>query len=149
MTKISLKKFISTTLLLMILVISSVSVILPVEKVMAACVVGDNDGDGVPCDPGEDAVNCPADCAWAAPVSPANVPNDFTAAIVNMTNWILGFVTLIAVLMIIWGGVLYLTSAGDDSRAENGKKTITYALIGLVVAGFAYAIVQVIVVTIL
>ncbi|MCK4919010.1 MAG: hypothetical protein KAS01_01355 [Candidatus Pacebacteria bacterium] len=142
MKKTSLKKFFSTTLILMILMISSVLVIFPAEKVMAC-------DDSGTCDVGEDAVNCPADCAWAAPATPANVPTDFTGAIINMTNWILGFVGLIAVLMIIYGGVLYLTSAGDDSKAENGKKTISYALIGLVVAGFAYAIVKVVVATIL
>jgi len=123
--------------------------IVGVRVASAVCVPGDDDADGNICDPGEDAVNCPVDCAWAVPVKPANVPTDFSGALVNMTNWILGFVGLIAVLMIIYGGVLYLTSAGDDSKAENGKKTISYALIGLLIAGFAYAIVKVIVATIL
>jgi len=127
----------------MILMVSSLSVVLPVERAMAAACP-----DTI-CDPGEDSVNCPEDCAWATPAKPANVPTDFSGALVNMTNWILGFVGLIAVLMIIYGGVLYLTSAGDDSKAENGKKTISYALIGLLIAGFAYAIVKVIVATIL
>jgi len=86
---------------------------------------------------------------WDTPAVPANVVEDINPTFVNMTNWLLGFVGLIAVLMLIWGGFLYLTSAGDDSKAENGKKTISYALIGLLVAGFAYAIVKVVVVTIL
>ena len=106
----------------------------------------DNDGT---CDTGEDAVDCPADCAWASPPTPGNVPQDLTTSLVNMTNWILGFIGLIAILFIIYGGVLYLTSAGDDSRVENGKKTITYALMGLVIAGLAYAIVNVIISVIL
>ena len=89
------------------------------------------------------------DAGWDVPNTPANVVEDINPVFVNMANWLLGFVGLVAVLMIIYGGFLYLTSAGDDSRAENGKKTLSYALIGLAVAGFAYAIVGVIVATIL
>ncbi|MEA1937196.1 MAG: pilin [Patescibacteria group bacterium] len=79
------------------------------------------------------------------PTPPAGTPGNFAQSIVNLTNWILGFVTMIAVLMIIWGGIGYLTSAGDEDKARTGKKTLTYALIGLVVAGIAYALVNVVV----
>ncbi|MCK4919009.1 MAG: TrbC/VirB2 family protein [Candidatus Pacebacteria bacterium] len=89
------------------------------------------------------------DDGWDTPNKPDNVVEDINPTLVNMANWLLGFVGLIAVLMVIYGGFLYLTSAGDDTRAENGKKTISYALIGLVIAGFAYAIVKVVVATIL
>ena len=90
-----------------------------------------------------------ASAIWTSPSQPSGVPTDFDDAILNATNWILGFVGMIAVLMLIWGGVTYLTSAGDESKAETGKKTLTYAIIGIVIAGLAYAIVNVIVVTIL
>ena len=56
---------------------------------------------------------------------------------------------MIAVLMLIWGGINYLTYAGDEDKARTGKKTISYAIIGLVVAGIAYAIVDVIITVIL
>ncbi len=90
-----------------------------------------------------------AGAIWESPSQPSGVPTDFNDAILNATNWILGFVGMIAVLMIIWGGVTYLTSAGDEDKAKTGKKTLSYAIIGLVVAGIAYAIVDVIVTTIL
>ncbi len=86
-----------------------------------------------------------ASADWTTPSKPTGVPTEFDAAILNMTNWILGFVGSIAVLAIIWGGVLYLTSAGDESQAESGKKTLKNGILGLVIAGIAYAIVQVIV----
>jgi len=63
------------------------------------------------CDPGENSVNCPKDCAWAPPPKPGDVPDSFDDAVLNATDWILGFVGMIAVLMIIWGGINYLTSA--------------------------------------
>lgn len=86
---------------------------------------------------------------WTAPSKPSGVPTEFDGAVLNATNWILGFVGMIAVLMIIWGGVVYLTSAGDEDKARTGKKTLTYAVIGLVIAGIAYALVNVIITTIL
>ena len=90
-----------------------------------------------------------ASAIWTSPSKPSGVPTDFDNAVLNATNWILGFVGMIAVLMLIWGGVNYLTSAGDEEKAKTGKKTVSYAIIGLVVAGIAYAIVDVIVTTIL
>jgi len=80
---------------------------------------------------------------------PNNVPTDFATAVSNATNWLLGFVAMLAVLVIVWGGINYIGSAGDEDRARTAKKTITYGIIGVVIAGFAYAIVKVIVVTIL
>ena len=87
--------------------------------------------------------------SWGFVPQPDNVPGDFNQSIKNTTDWILGFVGMIAVLMLIWGGINYLTSAGDEDKARTGKKTITYALIGMVVAGIAYAIVDVIITVIL
>ncbi len=86
---------------------------------------------------------------FQGPPAPPNVPVDFNTAIMNLTNWILGFVAMIAVLALIWGGVNYLTSAGNEDQAKTGKKVIEYALMGLVIAGLAYAVVVVIITVIL
>jgi hypothetical protein len=87
---------------------------------------------------------------WAMPdTPPTGVMTDFETAILSLTNWILGFVAMIAVLAIIWGGLTYIGSAGDETKATTGKRVITYAIIGLVMAGIAYALVSVIVTIIL
>jgi hypothetical protein len=44
--------------------------------------------------------------------------------------------------MIIVGGIRYTTSNGDSGRIKAAKDTITYAVVGLVVAILAYAIVN-------
>lgn len=49
---------------------------------------------------------------------------------------------VVAVIMIIWGGVKYVTSRGDAANVKSAKDTVTYAVIGLIVALFAYAIVN-------
>lgn len=75
---------------------------------------------------------------------PNGVPDDLTKAVMNITNWILGFVVLIATLMIIFGGVMYLTSAGSEDAIEKAKKTIMYGIVGVIVCGLAYAMVTVV-----
>ena len=65
-----------------------------------------------------------------------------TGAIDNIVNTLLFIIGIIAVLVIIIGGIMFATSAGDPSRAKRAKDTILYAVIGLVVAILAYAIVN-------
>ena len=85
----------------------------------------------------------PAD-GWGYENPPDNVPEDIEAAIMNVTNYILGFIAIIATLVIIWGGVQYLTAGGNEDSVANAKKTISYGIIGMVVAGLAYAMVIVV-----
>jgi hypothetical protein len=82
---------------------------------------------------------------WTSPPKPGGVPTDIEGGLMNLTNWILGFVSMIAVLFVIWGGAQYLTSIGDENRMESGKKTVTYALMGLIIAALAYGIINTIV----
>lgn len=49
---------------------------------------------------------------------------------------------IIAVVMIIVGGVKYVTSQGEASQTASAKNTILYAVIGLVVAALAQVIVR-------
>ena len=48
----------------------------------------------------------------------------------------------IAVIVIIIGGLNYITSTGDAARIAKAKNTIIYAVVGVVVAILAYAIVN-------
>ncbi|MEA1937200.1 MAG: hypothetical protein U9N04_03755 [Patescibacteria group bacterium] len=81
---------------------------------------------------------------WGDKCSPSNVPTDIKKAIMNVTNWILGFVAIIATLVIIYGGVMYLTAGGNEDNVASAKKTISFGIIGIVICGLAYAIVIVV-----
>jgi len=89
------------------------------------------------------ALASPTD-GWGYENPPTNVPTDIEAAIMNVTNYILGFIAIIATLVIIWGGVQYLTAGGNEDAVANAKKTISYGIIGMVIAGLAYAMVIVV-----
>lgn len=54
----------------------------------------------------------------------------------------LGFIGVVAVCVVIYGGFLFLMSSGDAGRVKKGQDAIKYGLIGLVVAILAYAIVK-------
>ncbi|MBW6441155.1 pilin [Patescibacteria group bacterium] len=81
---------------------------------------------------------------WGTNNQPTNVPTDLRLAMMNITNFVLGFVAIIATLMVIYGGVLYLTSLGNEEAADNAKRTIAHAITGLFIVGLAYAAVIVI-----
>jgi heme/copper-type cytochrome/quinol oxidase subunit 2 len=81
---------------------------------------------------------------WGTTNKPGSVPTDFRQSILNITNFVLGFVAIIATLMVIYGGVLYLTSLGNEEASANARRTIANAVIGIFITGLAYAAVIVI-----
>ena len=60
----------------------------------------------------------------------------------QVTNTILYIVGIIAVIMLIIGGIRYVTSGGDAKQVTDAKNTVLYAIIGLVIAFLAFAIVN-------
>lgn len=60
----------------------------------------------------------------------------------KIINGLLFLIGIIAVIMIIYGGIRYTTSAGDSTKIAAAKNTILYAVVGLIVAIMAYAIVN-------
>ncbi len=66
---------------------------------------------------------------------------DLESTVVNIIQWVLGFLGLIAVIFILYGGFLWLTSGGNEDKIAKAKKTITAAVVGLIVVLLAWAIV--------
>lgn len=64
---------------------------------------------------------------------------DIAKDVVNIMFFIVG---IMAVIMIIWGGIRYVLSAGNSAALTSAKNTIMYAIIGLIVAILAYTIVN-------
>lgn len=60
----------------------------------------------------------------------------------QITNVLLFVVGAAAIIMIIWGGIKYVTSGGDSAGVTSAKNTILYAVIGLIVAVLAYTLVN-------
>lgn len=67
---------------------------------------------------------------------------DLKTVVQTITNVLLFLVGVIAVIMIVIGGLKYTASNGDSNQITSAKNTILYAVIGLIVAMLAYALVQ-------
>ena len=72
---------------------------------------------------------------------PADLFGD-TGVFKQVTNTILYIVGIVAVIMLIIGGIRYVTSGGDAKKVTDAKNTVLYAIIGLVIAFLAFAIVN-------
>ena len=59
----------------------------------------------------------------------------------QVSTTIIYIIGVIAVIMLIYGGLRYVLSGGDAKKVTDAKNTVLYAIIGLVISFFAYAIV--------
>lgn len=60
----------------------------------------------------------------------------------TITDAALYIIGAVSVLMLIYGGIRYTLSAGNEKDVTAAKNTILYAIIGIIVALMAYAIVH-------
>lgn len=67
---------------------------------------------------------------------------DLRQYIKNVVNFALGFLGIIAVVVVIYGGFLYVTAAGKEEQAGKGKKALTYAIIGILIILSSFALVN-------
>ena len=90
-------------------------------------------------------INCPTDFTYdnvTRTCKPGGQNVDLWGVIQTVINIILAIVGVIAVVMIIIGGIQYTTSAGDPGKVKKAKDTILYGIVGLVIALAAFAIVN-------
>lgn len=60
----------------------------------------------------------------------------------NIIDGIIAVVGIVAVIVIILGGVTYATSQGDPSKVTKGKKIMITGIVGLIIVILAFAIVN-------
>jgi len=58
----------------------------------------------------------------------------------SIVKGLLGFIGVIMLLIVIYGGFLWMTAGGDPSKVKKGKDMIIQAVIGLIIVLIAYAI---------
>lgn len=65
--------------------------------------------------------------------------NKVIHTIINLLSVVVG---VVAVVMIIIGGLRYITSGGSDTSVSGAKNTILYAIIGLIIVALAQILVR-------
>ena len=60
----------------------------------------------------------------------------------NATNIVLFVAGALAVIMIIYGAIRFMTAHGNEKQVESARLIVTYSVIGLIIAILAYALVN-------
>lgn len=68
--------------------------------------------------------------------------DDLPAFVVKIINWGIGFAAVAAVVMLIAAGFMYITANGDENKIGKATKTLTFAIVGLVVCFIAVLLVN-------
>jgi len=66
---------------------------------------------------------------------------DLESTVVQIVQWVLGFLGLIAVIFMLYGGFVWMTAGGNEEKVAKAKKVIGAAVIGLIIVLLAWAIV--------
>ncbi len=70
-----------------------------------------------------------------------NLPaNDLQSTSINFLQWVLGLLGLVAVVLIVYGGLVWMTAAGNEDRIRKAKEILRGAVIGLVIVLLAWSI---------
>ncbi len=62
------------------------------------------------------------------------------ATVHYVTNWIFYLLMIAVMIMILYGAFVFLTSSGDPGKTSKATKTITFAVIGMIIALLARAV---------
>ena len=76
------------------------------------------------------------------PKAGTNGTDILTNTAVTVINLILLIAGILAVIYLIYAGVLYITAGGDTGKADKGRTGIVNAIIGLVIISAAYLLVR-------
>lgn len=96
------------------------------------------------------AVTCPSGSIHQGQAKPTyaecnletNGQPDLMKTVQTILNVVVGVLGVVAVAVVIFGGVLYVTSTGETAKLARAKNTILYGIVGLVVAMLAFAIIN-------
>jgi len=73
-------------------------------------------------------------------VNPGLGTQDVVATVTNIIQIVIGFLGVIAIIIVLIGGFKWMTSAGNEEKVSEAKKLLGAGVIGLVIILAAYAI---------
>ena len=82
-----------------------------------------------------------AQAQLSKPENPGLPDTPLPAMILQLVNYALGLVGVLALGFIVFGGFLYITAHGESQQIEKAKGIIIYSVIGIIVVGLAAALV--------
>lgn len=68
--------------------------------------------------------------------------DDMLALVIRASKWVLGIVGSLALLMFVYGGLMFLISAGSSDRVNKARTILTAAVVGLIIVFTSFLIIQ-------
>jgi len=130
------------------------NVVLAAEKVNTC---GDSSTSGYECTSDTSGKPCVSDkclaeaenvkCCKSSGGSNTSLPNPLGTTNINkfastLINYVLGLVGTISLILFIYGGLVWMTSAGSSDKVKKGKDIFIWAVIGLAVVFTSYILVK-------
>jgi hypothetical protein len=75
---------------------------------------------------------------------PTSNYSDLNSLMLGLANWLIGICGGLAVIAVVYSGIMYITAGGDTAKAETARKNLTWAITGVVVAILAGVIVTIV-----
>ena len=75
-----------------------------------------------------------------APVTGPTSLDQITSLIQKILNWVAGIVIFIAIIMLLYAAILFLTAGGSEDRVKKAKNYLIYAIVGIAVAVLAWTV---------
>lgn len=73
------------------------------------------------------------------------LPTSFAELILNILAVLTAVLAALALAALIYGGLLYITSGGDEDRAKKGRRVVLYAIMGIVLVALAGVLVNLVI----
>ena len=65
---------------------------------------------------------------------------DLREGVMTIVTILLGFLGIIAILLILWGGFVWMTAGGNEDKVGQAKKIISAGIIGLIIIFISFAL---------
>jgi len=67
---------------------------------------------------------------------------DIRTGVMSVIRVLLGFLGIIAIVIVLYGGFVWLTSAGNEEKVGQAKKILSAGIIGLIIIFVSYTLAQ-------
>jgi len=68
------------------------------------------------------------------------VGDDLVSVLERIAGYLVPIAGMIFLIMLVYGGILYITSQGNEAQSEKAKNSLIWALIGIIIVALAWAI---------
>ncbi len=119
--------------------ISTISTLVEEDKCIAACTPKDSVSAPAKAGCALDPKTGQEICSLENPIGTGvRGTTDFSSIISIVIKTALSIVGALALLMLVWGGFQWLTSAGNPEKVKSGTQTMVWAIIGVVLVFSSY-----------